>query len=66
MTRVNMVHDEFNEIIYIYIYIWFTIIIIKIINIQTNINNVTTFFSRKISHKMTMPHKLVWMDEKFM
>ncbi len=35
-------------------------------NIFKYINNATTFLSHKISHKMTMPHKLVWMDEKFM
>ncbi len=49
-----MAHVEFNEIT----------IIIYIIYIY--IYNVTTFFSHKINRKMTMPHKLVWMDEKFM
>ncbi len=29
-------------------------------------NNVTTFSNHKVSHKMKMPCKLVWMDEKFM
>jgi len=28
-------------------------------------NNVTTFLRHKINCKMTMPRKLVWMDEKF-
>ncbi len=30
------------------------------------VNNATTLLNRKINHKMTMPHKLVWMNEKFM
>jgi hypothetical protein len=56
MTHVNMIQVEFNKINnYIYI-----IIIFK------HLNNMIRFLNHKISHKMTMPHKLVWMDEKFM
>jgi hypothetical protein len=58
MTCVNMVQVEFNEInnnINIYNNKYFL-----------NMNNATTFLSHKISHKMMMSHKLVWMDEKFM
>ncbi len=51
MTHVNMVHVEFNEIIN---------------NKYFKNNNVITFLNHKISRKMTMPCKLVWMDEKFM
>jgi hypothetical protein len=51
MAQVEL--NEINNNIYIYIR-------------EININNVTKLFSRKIGHTMMMPHKLVWMDEKFM
>lgn len=37
------------------------------ININININYIYiyTLLSRKINHKMMMPHNLIWMDEKF-
>jgi len=63
MTCVNMLHVELNEInnnMIICIYIIF----INIVPI--NINNATTLLNHKISHKMMMPHKLVWMNENFM
>jgi hypothetical protein len=37
--------------------------IVYIYNIVKNINNATTFFNHKISHKMMMPRKFVWMDK---
>jgi len=63
MTCVNMLHVELNEIINNMI-ICIYIIFINIVPI--NINNATTLLNHKISHKMTMPHKLVWMNENFM
>jgi len=30
------------------------------------IYNVTTFLSHKINRKMTMPSKLIWIDENFL
>ncbi len=50
---VQVEFNEFNNYLFIYLFIY------------KNINNVTTFLNRKISCKMTMPHKLVWMDEIF-